>query len=268
MPESDQQSSAAGSAGPLRSLQAAVAWFRRQSENTRIILLLAAILIGPIAIIVLYSFLSDHWVGILTLFATMGFLSSLGGALWYLRLRRQDKAEDNLRIGGQSLACPSCAEWNDKEAEFCLNCARPFKDQKLLADFLAYQDRRPSAEREAWSRQKETRKDPGPAPAPPRVSTRPIQGRSLLAGRSFTWAALVTMLLYLFLCWPLGAIANLMWLSEAERIYERTGTSPAGRGCLKLLGLVFILVPFVLVVIVGLVLYLQSKGVPVVTPQG
>jgi hypothetical protein len=266
MPEPDKQSAAAGSGGLLQSLQDGVTWFRGQSENTRIVLLLAAILVGQIALIALYSFLSDHLVAILMAFAGVGLLSSLGSAIWYLWLRRQDKAEDRRRLEGQSQACPSCAEWNDKEAEFCLNCARPFKDQKMLAEFLAYQERRPSAEREAWSRGKETTKEPSPAPAPP--PARPSRGKSLPAGRSFTWAALVTMLLYLFLCWPIGAIANLMWLSEAERMYERTGVSPAGRGCLKILGVVFILVPFVLVVIVVLVLYLQSKGVSVVNPQG
>jgi hypothetical protein len=92
----------------------------------------------------------------------------------------------------------------------------------------------------------------------PAVARRPTRVSPF--NRSFTWAALVTMLLYLFLCWPVGVIANLMWLSEAEGIYRKTGVSPAGRGCLKLLGLVFVLVPFVLIV------FARSRGRP--SPPG
>ncbi|HVE42140.1 MAG TPA: hypothetical protein VNM14_19755 [Planctomycetota bacterium] len=219
MDEPGRPEAATGSGGLVARLQAGLSWFNRQSENTRIGILVGASILGPIGLIALYSFLSDHLVAILVVFASMGLLSSLGGAIFYLRLRRQAAAAE----------APPIAE---KEIDF---------------------------------------RDPTPPPAPaatyvPAVPSRPARVSPF--NRSFTWAALVTMLLYLFLCWPVGVIANLMWLSEAEGIYRKTGSSPPGRGCLKLLGLVFILVPFVLIVVAVLVVYLHGQGVPMVPPKG
>lgn len=237
MPEPDDQ-------GELsRKLRAGLAWFNAQSENTRIAIIVAAVLIAPIAIIFVYSFLSDHLVTILISLATLGFLSALAGMIVYWRWKKKNEAEDQRSLQENLQACPSCAEWNEKEAEFCRNCARPFKDQKLLADFLAYANSRPPSEKDLW-KEKQVPAQSSPAPAAP--SRAPI--RTFGAERSFTWAALITMLLYLFLCWPVGAIANMMWLSEADRIYSRTGNSPSGRGCLRLLGWVFILVPVIALV--------------------
>jgi hypothetical protein len=215
MGESDSASDAGGLAGKLK---AGLAWFNRQSENTRIGLLVGASIIGPIGLIALYSFLSDHLVAILVGFASLGFLSSLGGLIFYLRLRKQAAAP---------------GEPESKQGE------------------IGFRDPTPP---------------PAPAPVPVGVPSapRPLKERLAPFHRSFTWPALITMLLYLFLCWPVGVIANLMWLSEAEGVYRNTGSSPPGRGCLKLLGVVFILVPFVLIVVAVLVGYLQSQGVPVI----
>src|SRR5205814_2444979 len=111
----------------------------------------------------------------------------------------------------------------------------------------AYRDQR----EKQGKREKEVRSaSPPSASAPMSVPAGPsLRKRASPFNRSFTWAAVVTMLLYLLLCWPIGVIANLMWLSEAEAIYRRTGTSPPGRGCLKLLGVVFVLLPFVALVL-------------------
>ena len=218
MGEPDSASDAGGLVGKLK---AGFAWFNRQSENTRVGLLVGLSILGPIGLIALYSFLSDHLVAIFVVFASLGFISSLGGAIFYLRLRKQAAAAE-------------AGEPGEK-------------------DEIGFRD-----------------PTPPPAPVPtsvPAAAPRPLKERLAPFNRSFTWPALITMLLYLFLCWPVGVIANLMWLSEAEGVYRRTGSSPPGRGCLKLLGIVFILLPFVLIVFAVLVSYLQSKGVPVLNPK-
>jgi hypothetical protein len=234
----------------LQRLQTGLGWFNRQSENTRISLIVAASIIGPIGMIALYSFISDNFVTILVLLAVMAFLSVGTGLVLYFRMKRQNEAPP---VPENSIACPSCGDVNGQEAEFCRNCARPFKDQKMLAEFLAYRERNPVKD-DAWS------PAPPQAPSAPTAAPPPPRRQVVLAtDRSFTWPAVMTLLLYLFLCWPIGALANLMWLSEADKIYRRTGVSPSGRGCLRLLGWAFILVPFMLAVIIGIFLY-QSRG--------
>ncbi len=77
---------------------------------------------------------------------------------------------------------------------------------------------------------------PPDSSAPVFAPTASGQGQSMLqalaATKSYVGPSVVVLLLYCLMCWPIGAIFNIMWLLEAHRM-ERLGGSPlAGKGCL------------------------------------
>lgn len=66
--------------------------------------------------------------------------------------------------------------------------------------------------------------------------------RQAAALRSYTTPAMITLALY-FLFWIPGVIANIVYLVAANDDRRKSGLDPQGRGCLLMLGIVFILLP-------------------------
>ena len=73
--------------------------------------------------------------------------------------------------------------------------------------------------------------------------------------RSYTTPAIITLVLYIFM-WIPGLIANIVYLLEAQKTKDITGTNPDGYGCLIALLWVFVGAPvawLVFVIFVALV---------------
>jgi hypothetical protein len=70
--------------------------------------------------------------------------------------------------------------------------------------------------------------------------------------KSYTNSAALTMILY-WLCWPIGLVMNLVYLSEANQTHRAVGHSPAGKGCLIALLVVCFAFPMTTLLIILLV---------------
>jgi hypothetical protein len=69
-----------------------------------------------------------------------------------------------------------------------------------------------------------------------------------LATKSFTGAAVITLVLY-FLLWIPGLIANILFYKEAREVKRVTGRAPAGMGCLSFMFWASV-IPFILLIAV------------------
>jgi hypothetical protein len=76
-----------------------------------------------------------------------------------------------------------------------------------------------------------------------------------VAGRSYTTAAVVTFIAYLFF-WIPGVIINFMYLNSAKQTEALIGHAPDGIGVLKVMIWVFCYIPIILAVLVVLALLL------------
>lgn len=72
--------------------------------------------------------------------------------------------------------------------------------------------------------------------------------RRAAAARSYTTPAVITMLLY-FVGWVPGLVANLIYLTAANRDQRMSGVEPEGKGCLIQLLLAFVALPLLLFVL-------------------
>ena len=68
--------------------------------------------------------------------------------------------------------------------------------------------------------------------------------RRAAIARSYTTPAIITLVLY-FIFWLPGAIANLVYLSQARNDRRLTGHQADGHGCLVALAIVFVALPIV-----------------------
>jgi hypothetical protein len=69
-----------------------------------------------------------------------------------------------------------------------------------------------------------------------------------MASKSFTGAAVLTLVLY-FILWIPGLIANILFYREAREVKRVTGRAPAGMGCLSAM-IWGSIIPFILLIIV------------------
>ena len=87
-----------------------------------------------------------------------------------------------------------------------------------------------------------------------------VAGQSQAAfSQSFTTPAVICMVLYCVL-WLPGLIANIVYLVEARKVKELTGTTPQGYGCLWALLVVVAIVPPIIGIAGLLVAFLLPVG--------
>ena len=66
--------------------------------------------------------------------------------------------------------------------------------------------------------------------------------------KSYTWQAVLTLVLYYVGFWIVGFIANLIFLSDIKKERERTGNNPTGSGCLSFLLFIHVTLPILLII--------------------
>ena len=75
--------------------------------------------------------------------------------------------------------------------------------------------------------------------------------RVAAATRSYTTPAIITLVLY-FVLWLPGLIANIVYWRDANSAQRLTGHAPEGKGCLLALLWVFVYLPLIGFVLVGI----------------
>ena len=71
--------------------------------------------------------------------------------------------------------------------------------------------------------------------------------RAIAATRSFYGPAILTLVLYWFTFWIGGVIANIIYLNSANNTQKLSGVSPEGKGCLWVLLITHVFLPWVLI---------------------
>lgn len=83
--------------------------------------------------------------------------------------------------------------------------------------------------------------------------------RVVVSNESFVGRAFIAWILYYIGFYIIGLILNIAWLSGANGIKRRTGTSPSGRGCLIFLMVTHFWIP--LIAIIVLLILASTAGV-------
>lgn len=79
-------------------------------------------------------------------------------------------------------------------------------------------------------------------------SNNPIKVAINYPTKSFTWHAILTLILYYVGFWIIGFVANLIFLNDVKKEQERTGNNPTGSGCLSFLLLIHVTLPILLII--------------------
>lgn len=125
------------------------------------------------------------------------------------RSRREEEErrqrEEQARVEAERMPCPTCGHWVARNAEFCPDCARPFRDAVALREFLLRREAL-DVERQRLELERSRLQQ--------RVPRRPIVRRPAYPAEISSWA-IVSFVLALVGLGPFAVICGLIALSES-----------------------------------------------------